>query len=560
MDTVLKGAQLIDGTGAPARRADVAINGGRISAIEDDIDVTATDVVVDLSGLTLAPGFIDPHTHYDAQLLWDPDISPTSLHGVTTVIVGNCGFGIAPMPADQRDVISRTLENVEGMSAEVLAAGIPWSFESFPDYLSTIKRHPKRLNVGVMIGHTPVRMFVLGSDANRRAATEDEIEEMRQIVREALHVGALGFSTSRSPNHQGDGGRPVPSRMSERDESRALCAVLGEEGIGIIQATPGPGLDLAEMAWLSTSTGRPLTWTALFTGLGKDLLASAGDIGTVSELLARTKELGGDTWPQIASLPQVMQITMADPFPFGMLDSFAEVLSVPRAERPMIYRKADWRARAHAELPERWHQRWAKTTVDESEVHSDLVAGPTLEQIANDRGCDPFDLLLDLSLEEDLGTRFKVILGNDDEGELSELIRDPRCLLAVSDGGAHVSQLCDARYPTHFLRRWVRERAEVTLEEAIWRMTGHPASVFGIVDRGLVRVGYHADLVAFDPDTVTDQPPTRVYDLPANGDRLIAGADGIHGVWVNGDRILTDGVLLDDRHPGTLVGPRVTAP
>src|SRR2546426_6025951 len=266
MDFVLRNARLVDGTGAPARAADVGVAGDRIAAV-GEIDAGKAEQI-DLDGLTLAPGFVDIHTHYDAQVLWDPDLTPSSWHGVTTVVMGNCGFGIAPTRPDHRSLIARTLENVEGMSVEALEAGIPWTFETFPEYLDTLDGLSTRLNVGALIGHTPVRLYVLGDEAVERPATSDEVARMRAIVAEALAAGAVGFATSKSPTHSGADGKPVPSRLAETDEVFELARALGEAGRGVMQATPGPGLFLEEFAALSKEVGRPVSWTALLTGFG----------------------------------------------------------------------------------------------------------------------------------------------------------------------------------------------------------------------------------------------------------------------------------------------------
>ena len=552
MDLILRGATLADGTGSDLRRAEVRVSGRTITEIKDRIhDTTAQSV--DLDGLVLAPGFIDPHTHYDAQVFWDPGLTPSSWHGVTTVITGNCGFGIAPLRENQRGTIGATLENVEGMAREVLAAGIPWSFRTFSEYLRAVAQVPKTINMGAFIGHTPVRMFVLGDEATERAATADEIARMTAIVIKALQDGAFGFSTSKSHNHNGENGKPVPSRLADWEEIESLASALKTVGKGLFQCTIGPGLSIEELAYIAKLTSQVVTWTALFTG-SKEPLASTGLRANALEILEKTRELGGEVYPQIASLPQVMQVTLLDPFPFGMLPSFAPVLAAPHHERKQIYADPAWRKRARAELPSKWEQRWAKTTIDESELYSDLRNGPNLAMLAEERGVDPFELLIDLSLEEELQTRYRIVLGNDDDDQTALLLQDRQCLLAVSDGGAHVSQMCDARYPTHFLRYWCRERGVLPLEEAVWRMTGHPAQVFGIRDRGLVQVGLAADLVAFDPETVGEGEPERVWDLPAGGDRLVAKSMGIEAVWVNGQAIRQDGKEVGC-YPGQLVRP-----
>ena len=547
MDLVLRGARLVDGTGTPARAADVGIDDGRIAAVAAPGALpagTGRADVIELDGLVLAPGFVDIHTHFDAQVLWDPDLTPSSWHGVTTVVMGNCGFGIAPTRPEHRATIARTLENVEGMSFEALEAGIPWTFETFPEYLDTLDATAKRLNVGAMIGHTPLRLYVLGEDATERAATDDEVARMRDIVRDAISAGAIGFATSKSPTHSGAWGKPVPSRLAEKDEVFGIAAALKDAGRGIVQVTPGVGLFLDELAELAKHVGRPVSWTALLSGLfGR---------GKAVALVDRTAALGGEVWPQVACRPLVMQLNLADPFPFAMLPTFKEVLALPREQRADLYADAGWRERARPEVASSWGSRWEKASVQETARFGALVGRP-LTEVAAERGTEPFDVVVDLSLEEDLQTRFRIVLANDDEEEVGELLQDGRTLLGLSDAGAHASQLCDACFSTHLLGHWVREMGVLSLEQAVWRLTGHPSQVFRLRGRGLVREGFAADLVAFDPDTVGVEPMERVFDLPGGADRLIVQSRGIEHVWVNGTAIRTDGKDVDDARPGVLM-------
>src|SRR2546423_8954923 len=267
MSYALRGALVVDGSGAPGRRADVVVEGDRIASVGERLDAPPGAAEVDLSGLVLAPGFIDIHTHYDAQVLWDRDVTPSSWHGVTTVVMGNCGFGIAPTRPEHRSTIAHTLENVEGMSVEALEAGIPWTFESFPEYLKALESAPTRLNLAAMIGHTPLRLYVLGDEATERPAKDHEVDRMRQLVAEALAAGALGFATSKSPTHAGAEGKPVPSRLAELDEVYRIADAVKDHGRGIMQITPGAGLFVEEFAELAKRTGVPVSWTALLTGI-----------------------------------------------------------------------------------------------------------------------------------------------------------------------------------------------------------------------------------------------------------------------------------------------------
>jgi N-acyl-D-amino-acid deacylase len=544
MDLLLRGASLIDGTGAPARPADVGIDGDRISVVAPPGELAADSAteVIDLDGLTLAPGFIDVHTHYDAQILWDADLTPSSWHGVTSVVMGNCGFGVAPTHPEHREIITRTLENVEGMSVEALDEGIDWCFETFPEYLAAIDARRKRLNVAAFIGHTPLRLFVVGGD--ERAATPDEVEAMCAIVREAIDAGAVGFSTSRQPAHQGAFGRPVPSRFAETDEIYAIASVLGDLGKGVVQVSIGPGMFVDQFSELAVTYGIPVTWTAL--------VARADKPGAALRTVERAGALPGEVYPQIACRPIVMQIGMADPVPLAEVDEWKEVLALPRAERPGLYRDTTWRDRARPATLEAWAHRWPKTSVEETSAHPDVVGIP-LDRLAEQSGTTPFDLMIDIALDDDMSTRFRIVLDNDGDDEVGDLLADPRTLLGLSDAGAHASQLCDACYSTHLLGHWVRERSAIPLETAVWRLTGHPAQAFRIADRGLVREGCFADLVAFDPATVGTTPVERVHDQPGGADRLVVRSTGVTHTWVNGVAIRADGVDLADVGPGRLL-------
>ncbi|OHV65380.1 MULTISPECIES: amidohydrolase family protein [unclassified Pseudofrankia] len=544
MDLLLRNATLIDGSGAPARPADVAVTGDRIAAVAEPGELVpeAGTEIVDLRGLVLAPGFIDVHTHYDAQILWDGDLTPSSWHGVTSVVMGNCGFGVAPTRPEHRDLIVRLLENVEGMSMEALNAGIDWCFETFPEYLAALDARAKRLNVGVFIGHSPLRLFVTGGE--ERPATDDELATMRRLVREALDAGAIGFSTSRQPAHSGAYGRPVPSRFAEVDEVYQLAEVLGEAGKGVLAVSIGPGLFVDQFSEIATRYGIPVTWTALVTRPEKP--------GAALRTVERGAALPGEVYPQIACRPIVMQTTMDDPTPLAAVDEWKEVLALPRERRADLYRDASWRDRARPATLAAWGHRWHKIDVEETETHHGLVGIP-LDRLASERGTTPFDLMIDLALADTGTTRFRVVLENDGDAELADLLADKRTLLGLSDAGAHASQLCDACYSTHLLGHWVRERKALSLEEAVWRLTGHPHQVFRVADRGLVQPGFYADLVAFDPDTVGTTPIVRAHDQPGGADRLLVRSTGVEHLWVNGVATRTAGEEIPDTAPGRLL-------
>jgi N-acyl-D-amino-acid deacylase len=543
MELLLRGGTLVDGTGAPPRPADVAVADGQILAVSPPGELTAPDAeVVDLDGLTLAPGFIDVHTHYDAQILWDGDLTPSSWHGVTSVVMGNCGFGVAPTRPEHREIIVRTLENVEGMSVEALTAGIEWSFETFPEYLTALDGRAKRLNVGAFVGHSPLRLFVMGGD--ERPANESELDAMRELVREAVTAGAIGLSTSRSASHQGAFGRPVPSRFAETDEVFALASVLGELGKGVVQATAGPGLFIDQFSQMATRFGIPVTWTAL--------LARAERPGAALRTIERGSALPGEVYPQVACREIVMQVSLTEPAPLAEVDEFKEVLARPAAERAALYAEPEWRDRARQPTLARWRHRWPKMSVQETQAHADLVGIP-LDRLAAGRGTTPFDLMIDLALGDELATRFRVVMDNDGDEELGRVLADKRTLLGLSDAGAHATQLCDACYSTYLLGHWVRERKTLSVEDAVWRLTGHPHRAFRLAGRGLVREGFHADLVAFDPETVGAAPVERVHDQPGGSDRLISRSTGVEYTWVNGVATRVAGQDVPDVAPGRLL-------
>ncbi|MDQ6695874.1 MAG: amidohydrolase family protein [Actinomycetota bacterium] len=538
---VLCGARVVDGTGGDERRADVLVDDGMIAAV-DSPGVRQDVASIDLDGLVLAPGFIDPHTHYDAQLLWDADATPSSWHGVTTVVTGNCGFGIAPTRPEHRSTMMRVLENVEGMPYDALVEGIPWTFDTFPEYLDAIEARPLQLNVAVLLGHTPLRYYVMGDEATERESTPDELATMRRLVDEALVAGALGFSTSRSLSHVGAHGRPVPSRAASLAELTELTEPMRERDTGYFEATWGPDFHVEEAAALAKHIGRPVSWAAI--------MANGRQPGEAVRTAERVLAAGGPVCPQIACRPIVVQIALSDPSPFATAAAFTEILGLPRERRSELYASAAWRQRAARDLEAQWGPLLDVAVVAESTVHAGLLDGATLGSLARASGRSALDVMVDLALEENLETKFRVPVVNDDDDQIAELLRYPNLLLGLSDAGAHTSQLCDANYATWLLEHWWRAKGTLSLEDAIWRLTGHPASVLGMSTRGRVAPGCHADLVAFDPDAVGTGPAQRVRDFPGGCDRLVAPSTGIVHTWVNGDMIWTDGVAV----PGVAAG------
>jgi len=537
-DIVIRGGTVIDGTGRPGFVADVAVTGDTITAVGEGLRGRRE---LDASGQVVTPGFIDIHTHYDAQVFWDPALTPSAYHGVTTVVAGNCGFSIAPINADGVEILARTLQHVEDMSLDTLRAGVPWdSFETFPQYLDAVEQRGVSLNYGCYVGHTAVRLYVMGDDAYERAATPAELDVMAQVVASAMDAGAMGFATSASPTHNGDGGRPVPSRVADLAEVRHLLQPLKAVGKGVVALLPGGVFSNDEVFELQAEIGRPFTWTALLTVKGLPYHEK------VVEDHDAARARGIDVWPQVSCRPLVFQMNLAEPFTLNMRDSFKALMALSREDRLAAYRDPAWRASAWEELSGKQSFlpfNWQALSVAESAAHPDLVDRKVLD-IAEERGVTPLDVICDLSLEDDLRTRFWSVLANDDLDAIEWLLPRDGVLLGLADSGAHVSQLCDACFATDLLGNWVRGRGVMPLERAVHKLTAEPAGVYGLADRGVVEVGRKADLVVFDPATVGPGPLRRVVDFPADGERLTADSPvGVTHTLVNGVAIRADGEM-----------------
>jgi N-acyl-D-aspartate/D-glutamate deacylase len=546
-DLKIVGGTLIDGTGSPGRRADVGVKDGRVVALGEGLgDASQT---VDAQGLVVAPGFVDIHTHYDAQVLWDPELSISPWHGVTTAVLGNCGFGVAPTRPEHRDLILRTLERVEGMSLSALEEGLgsPWPFQSFPEYMDVLERTALGINVAVMVGHTPVRLWVMGDEATTRAATEAEVAQMRALVRQAMDAGAVGFATSVSKVHVGYAGRPVPSRLAAFEEMLELARAVGDSGHGLIHYNVGREPLWQAYEQLHAASGRPVVWTSLLAGsLGP------GSHRAQLQRAAEQRLQGLPIHGQGACRPIQFEFDFRSPVVFDTWASFEPVrLASDEAQRRAVYADPAFRARLKRQVAGRGpDDAWFAGKEAEGDTRRASFQEMTISwasdasllerklvDLARERQVDPVDLMLDLALASDLQMRWRIALLNFDESEVSEILADPHVVLGLGDGGAHMSQLCDACHPTYLLGHWVRERGALSLEEAVRRLTSHPADVFGLYDRGRVAVGLPADLVVFDPERIGAGALQRVYDLPAGQDRLISQASGVEAVFVNGQRL-----------------------
>ena len=530
----------------------LAVRGDRIAAIGDKVGPGRE--VVDAEGLVLAPGIIDTHTHYDAQITWDPMMDPSPSHGVTTVVIGNCGFTIAPCKPEDRDLTMRNLVRVEGMSIEALRAGINWGFESFPEYLRLLESRGVGPNVAAFVGHSSVRTFVMGEDAPKRAASDTEVRRMESIVREAMNCGAVGFATSTSPSHNGASGEPMPSRLADKREMDALVGVLAEFERGVFMLTKGGGTSVEYLESLAASSGRPVVIAALLHNSTRPG-AVFDDLARITEAQSRGRKLFG----QVSCCPLTMEFTLEAPYPFEGIASWRPTMDAGNRLQSLL-RDPEFRARVRKDMEQPvavrlFNGEWEKLKVVEVvKSENRRFEGQSVNTAAKEAGVHPLDWLLDLSLDEGLKTTFAAVLLNSDEQAVARLLTDPYSTIALSDAGAHLTFFCDAGFGLHLLGHWAREKSLMPLEEAVRRLTGQPAGIFGIRDRGRLAEGAFADLLLFDPARVDRGPARRVFDLPGGARRLTTDAVGIHGVWVNGTRIVDEsGLCANGALPGMLL-------
>ena len=535
-DLLIRNGLVVDGTGAPGRRADVGISEGRILSIEDRVSGQAARTI-DASDLVVAPGFIDPHTHYDAQICWDGALTPSSWHGVTSVVMGNCGVGIAPCRAEAREIAMRDLVNVEAIPFEVLAAGITWDWESFPQYMRAAARRNPALNLAFLAPLTPFRHYVMGEASMERAATPEETAKIASLLGEAIDQGAFGFSSTLLNQHLGYQGRPLACRNASREELKAYCNALRERGKGAIEIAmtrqigvmDEPELELLD--FMLAESGRPITFIAMFD---RDDISEAlrTSLRKSAPLIARGAR------PQTSPLPLTREINMRNPFSFAAFPSWKRVFEdTSKAAQAAVYRDVNFRNQFREELkrPASFGN-WERITVHEVKNPSlKEYENRTVAEIAAERGVDGVDALLDITLADDLQNEFTMLSFNTRVERMTEILRNKDMLLGLGDGGAHLDMLCDSGYPTYVLGTWVRERKALSLEEAVRRMTSDPADFFGIRGRGRLAPGLAADLTVFDPASVASVGrPERRYDLPGGAKRMVMRSKGIEYTVVNG--------------------------
>ena len=500
----------------------------------------------------LAPGAVDLHTHYDAQLTWDQTASPSVALGVTTVVTGNCGFGVAPAPPDKRATILANLAEVEDMALDSLQAGMEWGFETFPEYVDFIRAKGAYPNVAVLASHTVMRTAVMGDAGSERAATQPELDVMLGMLREAMDAGAIGFGSSSNENHRGAGGIPIASRLADESEFRAFADVLRDYGHGVFMMTCGEHHGIEFMEEMTQRSGKPSFYAPLFhyshqPERGMNIVKAAQEArsrglpvyaqGSCQPLsLSFTLDhayilKAMSPWPATENHDELRQILNDARF----RDGFRQTLATPDSQH--IFKG-------------RWD--WVLVTVNALAKNADL-AGRTIADIAAERNADPFDVFLEIGLEEDFATKYTLFVLNMDDDGVAPLLLNDGTLISLSDAGAHNAMLCDAGYAMYLLGHWVRERDLFELPAAIRKVTSDPADAYGIVDRGRLTPGAWADMILIDPDTIGVSGMERHFDLPAGGERLLRRATGLHGTWVNGVQVFDGEHYLSVSPPGQIL-------
>jgi len=562
-DLVIKNGTVIDGSGLPRYRADVGVRHGRIVTI-GRIRERAREVV-DAEGQVVTPGFVDGHTHMDAQIFWDPLGTSSCWHGITSVVMGNCGFTLAPCAKENKHLVVRNLQRAEDIPPAAMEAGIEWGWTTFPEFLDCLDSLPKGINYGGYVGHSAVRTYVMGERAFEQAASEDDLKAMEREVRDAIRAGAIGFTTSRSPAHETPDGRYVASRLATWDEVRRLVGVMGELNAGLFEIA-GEGVDRApgdpglrdyhvRLRDLAVDTGRPVTF-GVFSRRG------VPDVWRkYLSLLDETAAAGGRMFAQVHSRSLSALLSFKTQMPFDQLPVWKELRALPLAEQRRRLHDPELRRRlieaSGASDGRRPVGAEARAADYDWLLVFDTVEGPhrTVAEVARERGQHPAETMIDLALAKDLDLFFLQPVANEDQDYALELMRHPRAVVTFSDSGAHVSQLMDSSLQTHLLYHWVRRKQAFTLEQAVRMLTLVPATLWGFADRGLIREGMAADLVVFDPETIAAEMPEVVDDLPSGARRLVQRTRGIAATVVNGEVLLRDG-----KHTGALPGQLLRGP
>jgi N-acyl-D-aspartate/D-glutamate deacylase len=559
-DLVIRNGRVVDGTGSAPRVADVAIDGDRVTVV-GTVDDEGREVI-DAEGCIVTPGFVDIHTHLDAQLAWDPAGTSSCWHGVTSVVLGNCGVTFAPCRTEDRGFLAEMMESVEDIPASSILDGLSWEWESYGEYLDEVGRWPKGVNVGGMVGHCAVRVHAMGERSlDEQPASDADVRAMADLVDEAIAAGALGFSTSRTLLHRVPDGRPVPGTWADPSELLAFGAVMGERGRGVFESAPRIGerdnseyeATRAEVAWmgeLSRTTGRPVTFGLAHSFRRHDLYQR------VLEFVHEENDNGAMIRPQTTARGIGLLFGLSHNTPFDGAPSWGALRGLPLDEKLAALRDDATRASLIAEATER---------PSRDTLAGFYVVGPgtprydhdpdnTIVAVADRRGVTPVEAFIDLSLESDGQVLLNYPFLNQDLTAVDEMLADPTVVMGLADAGAHVGQIMDASQPTFFLTRWVRDRGVFPIEEGVRRLTSDTADLFGIVDRGVLREGAFADVNVIDLDGLRLHLPEYVHDFPGGAGRYVQRASGYRASVVNGRVTLRDDELTGE-HPGVVLRP-----
>ena len=556
-DLLLKGGRIYDGSGMPNFNGDLAVKDGKIAEIGRLSGSAKRTFNVD--GLAVAPGFIDPHTHLDAQLLWDPLGTSSCFHGVTSVVIGNCGLSLAPAKPEDREAVIKSFVRVEAISRRVLEEGVKWKWTSTAEYLNALGAR-LGINAATLVGHIAVRHYVMGEDAVERQATPEEVAKMKQLVRQGMEAGAVGFSTNQNPRHIREDRKPVASRLASDEELGSLLDVLGEMNAGVVQLSGG-GADargrIAYAAQMARRTGRPVLWQSISHSWSRP--------NHWQEMLANTqrvfKEEGLPIFAMTQAKPFQNRYTLRDAQCFDEFPTWKSAMFNPLPARKQMFADPDLRKKFRAEAiedqsPSVFPRRWDVIFVDHVQLAKNKsFERKSVEDIARAQGKDGLDFFLDLSLEEDLETRFVHTNTQGDPHAVCEILKHPAVMIGQSDAGAHMGYDARFGYSTAFLGCWVRDHGIMSLEEAVSKLTFRVASIFGLNDRGLLRAGLAADITVFDPVTVNTLEPEYVRDLPGNETRMIQKAVGVPHTVVNGEVVIENGAPTG-AYPGRVLRPK----
>ena len=561
LDLIIKNGTVIDGTGTPRRHADVGIVDGKIAAI-GKINESAKETI-DADGHVVTPGIIDAHTHMDAQVFWDALGTCSCWHGITSVVMGNCGFSLAPCAEKDKLLVMRNLERAEDISPEAMEAGIKWQWETFPQYLDAVERTPKGINYAAYIGHSALRTYVMKEKAFSETAQPDEIEAMKREVRAAIRAGAAGFTTSRTRNHQTPDGQPVASRLASWDEVRQLANVLAEEKAGVFEiASEDTGTDPERVKDFQNRLkalalgGVPVTFGMFSNHRAPDYWRPFFDLAD------ETVAAGGKMFIQVHSRALNVLLSFETVMPFDKLPGWRDIRKLPLAEQEAALRNPEMRAKlvaaAHDQPREgrgigvearRANFKWLFV------MDSAMPPYRSVQSIADEQNKDPVEVIIDLALAKHLKQFFLQPLANENQDHVLQMMRNPRSVVTFSDSGAHVSQIMDSSLQSHMLSHWVRDKQAFTLEEAIRMLTAVPASNWNLTGRGMLKEGWNADVIVFDPDRITPMLPSLEHDLPAGARRLKQKADGMMATIVNGEVL-----LRNNEHTGALPGRLLRGP